>query len=187
MIYIIHEIFIKFNSQGSKQSCDYRVSSHSEFKLHVFSFAPMCSGHCAETDQIQRQCTAASLGARQSSHISYRCSRISDYGSDYETAAPQGRRTGSRWPGPFAPLRTSHVLCLCSFSLSLSSLTLRGFLVSRVKFTNPYGAPRASNESLFLSSTVFLVLHLFLLFALFVFYISFISYFGFNFLPSICF
>lgn len=77
-----------------------------------------------------------------------------------------------RSAGP-PPAADGRGLCASAhFPRTLSSLFLspalfsrpRGFLVSRVKFTNPYGAPRASNEPFFLSlsSTVFLVLHLFL-------------------------
>lgn len=115
------------------------------------------NGRCvrAKIDEPARQCTA-SFGVRQSSHIGARA-----FLTMVLTMRPPLRRAAadSRWPGPFAPLHTSHVRCLRSFSLLLSSLALRGFLVSRVKFTNPYGAPRASNESsLSLSPTVFRVL-----------------------------
>lgn len=104
-----------------------------------------------------RQCIAF-LGARQSSHIGARA---------FLTMVLTMR------PPPAADGRDLLRLCTLptysvfapSHSCSLFSVALRGFLVSRVKFTNPHGAPRVSNEPS-LSHRPFFAFSIFLPFAL---------------------
>lgn len=163
-------------------------------ELHVF-FSDLINyvlrSIWTKTDELLRAPMCSIFGARQSSHIGARTFLtmvLTMRPPRPRRAAPQGPAAGSRWPEPFAPLHTSHVLCLRSFSLLLSSLALLGFLVSRVKFTNPYGAPQASNESppppslslllsivfcvhfSFYSRFVFFILYLFLYFLILAFF-----------------
>lgn len=158
VIYIIHEIFIQFILQGFKPSRNCRVSLYSEIKFkrisirQAFLYASTNEstrpGHCVETDELRANVHTASLRV----HVNLLVSVLTRI-SDYETAALQGRRR-QQMAGAFCASahfpRTLSSLFL-SLSLLLSSLVLRGFLVSRVKFTNPYGAPRVSNEPASLS------------------------------------
>lgn len=126
------------------------------FRERVNETEPSCRNR-----QPTRQC-AASLGAHVNPPGTV-LARVSDYDSDYETTVLQGRRRQQMvgafcasthfprtliWPSSPAPP---------PLSLSPSffrSCSLFSFSLSGVKFTNPYGAPRASNErfSLTLSS-----------------------------------
>lgn len=98
------------------------------------------------------------LGARQSSHIGARA-----FLTMVLTMRPPPAADG-RGLLRLCTLPTYSVFAL-SHSCSLFSVALRGFLVSRVKFTNPYGAPRVSNEPS-LSHRPFFVFSISLSFAL---------------------
>lgn len=116
----------------------------------------MCPGHCTETDELR-------ANVHPWVHVNLLVSVLAHFWLWFwlwDCRALQGRRR-QQMAGAFCA--SAHFPRTLS-SLFLSRALFSGFLVSRVKFTNPYGTPRASNELplLSLSSTVFLILYLFL-------------------------
>lgn len=131
----------------------------------------MRSGHCAKTNK-RRVDVQHPWSMRPPFLQSRRCRRQQMAGAS------------------FAPLHFPRTLLLpsaLSFSLSFALLVA----LSRVKFTNPYGAPRASNErsSLSFSISFFLLIYIYIIFFFstcicFCFlYFLFINYFSINLFP----